>query len=320
MRTAARLGATVVGLAAVLGAGWGVGTLVGPVGAPAAAQEHAGDEGHPDPSAVAAGPTATADAAPPGGLQVSDRGYTLDLVADELPAGTSPLAFRILGPDGAPVTDYEVDHDEDLHLVAVRRDLTGYQHVHPELGADGTWTTPLELTPGSWRVFADTTPAALGEDLTLGADLAVAGDLRPQPLPAPSPTAEVDGYTVVLTGGLDPGRESGLTLSVSRGGVPVTDLQPHLGAYGHLVALRAGDLGYLHVHPVGDPADPATAPGPHVEFAATAPSAGDYRLFLDFQHGDVVRTAEFTVHAGSGPAADAPAAAEPDAGHGHGDD
>ncbi|MBM7808405.1 hypothetical protein JOD57_004242 [Geodermatophilus bullaregiensis] len=316
MRTAARLGATVVGLAAVLGAGWGVGTLVGPVGAPAAAQEHAADEGHPDPS-----PAATADAAPPGGLQVSDRGYTLDLVADELPAGTSPLAFRILGPDGAPVTDYEVDHDEDLHLVAVRRDLTGYQHVHPERGADGTWTTPLELTPGSWRVFADTTPAALGADLTLGADLAVAGDLRPQPLPGPSPTAEVDGYTVVLTGGLVPGRESGLTFSVSRGGVPVTDLQPHLGAYGHLVALRAGDLGYLHVHPVGDPADPATAPGPHVEFAATAPSAGDYRLFLDLRHGDVVRTAEFTVHAGSGPAADTPAAAEPDAaGHGHGDD
>ena len=29
----------------------------------------------------------------------------------------------------------------------------------------------------------------------------------------------------------------------------MTDLQPYLGAYGHLVALRDGDLAYLHVHP-----------------------------------------------------------------------
>ena len=40
-----------------------------------------------------------------------------------------------------------------------------------------------------------------------------------------------------------------LTLTVTKDGQPVTDLQPYLGAYGHLVALRAGDLAYLHVHP-----------------------------------------------------------------------
>ena len=61
------------------------------------------------------------------------------------------------------------------------------------------------------------------------------------------------------------------------------------------MVLRTGDLGYLHVHPLGEPDDPAVASGPHVEFAATAPSAGTYRLFLDFAHGDVVRTAAFTV-------------------------
>jgi hypothetical protein len=95
-----------------------------------------------------------------------------------------------------------------------------------------------------------------------------------------------------------PGQESELTLSVSRDGQPVTDLQPYLAAYGHLVALRDGDLAYLHVHPAGEPGDGTTAPGPDITFYATAPSAGDYRLFLDFQHGDVVRTAEFTVRAG----------------------
>jgi len=75
----------------------------------------------------------------------------------------------------------------------------------------------------------------------------------------------------------------------------VTDLQPYLSAYGHLVVLRDGDLAYLHVHPTGEPGDGATRPGPDVRFRTTAPSTGTYRLFLDFRHGDVVRTAEFTL-------------------------
>lgn len=94
-----------------------------------------------------------------------------------------------------------------------------------------------------------------------------------------------------------PDRSSELTLTVSRDGVPVTDLQPYLAAYGHLVALRAGDLAYLHVHPAGAPGDGVTPAGPGITFAATAPSAGEYRLFLDFKHAGVVRTAEFTVTA-----------------------
>jgi hypothetical protein len=89
------------------------------------------------------------------------------------------------------------------------------------------------------------------------------------------------------------------------------------------VALRDGDLAYLHVHPAGEPGDGTTEPGPDVTFYATAPSAGDYRLFLDFQHDGVVRTAEFTARAGE-PAVGAAAAPTDQAdehasdGHGHG--
>ncbi len=56
-----------------------------------------------------------------------------------------------------------------------------------------------------------------------------------------------------------------------------------------------GDLAYLHVHPDGEPGDGATKPGPAITFFAEVPSAGSYRLYLDFKHGGVVRTAEFTV-------------------------
>jgi hypothetical protein len=288
VRTPVRLAVVATGLGAVFAAAVGVGAAVGPVGAP---------EAHP----AAAAPAPAAHAG---------TGYVLDVLEEQPAAGTTTVAFRVLGPDGAAVTAYTPDHGEDLHLVAVRADLSGYQHVHPDLGADGTWRAPLMLTPGGWHLVADTTPATAGEDLALTADLQVAGEYDPRPLPEPSEVTEVDGYTVVLTGELAPGAESELTFSVSRDGRPVTDLQPYLGAYGHLVALRDGDLEYLHVHPVEDE-HVAPAPGPHVGFAATAPSAGTYRLFLDFRHGDAVHTAAFTVQA-TGTAADEPAA------HGHG--
>lgn len=303
MNTPAKLAAFGAGLVAVFGAATGLGAVVGPVGPAAADSSAAGhDMASGDEAAHGADAAHGTDAAaqPPGGLAVSEDGYTLALDRPDLPAGDDvPFAFRILGPDGSAVTDYAVRHDQDLHLIAVRRDLAGYQHVHPELGADGVWRVPLDLSPGSWRVFADFAAGADDEDRTLGADLQVAGDYAPGPLPEPSRTAEVDGYEVTLDGDLVAGEESELTLSVRRDGVPVTDLQPYLAAYGHLVALRTGDLAYLHVHPTGEPGDGVTPAGPGITFATTTPSPGSYRLFLDFRHGDVVRTAAFTVTVGT---------------------
>ncbi len=173
---------------------------------------------------------------------------------------------------------------------------------------------------GGYRVFADFKPQG-GEALTLGADLAASGAYEPAELPERNTTARADGYEVELDGNLTPGKASDLTLTVTRDGKPARDLQPCLGAYGHLVALRSGDLAYLHVHPNGEPGDGKTQPGPEVSFSATAPSAGANRPFLDFQHEGKVRTAAFTVHAGGVvDEAEQPSQAEPaeeEVGHAH---
>ena len=302
MNTATKLAAYALGLVVAFGAAAAAGAVVGPVGFVAHGGDHAesghggsaGSDTHSDHGGAA-------DDDSPGGLMISEHGYTLALGRGTLPAGASTsVTFQVLDADGHPVIDYEQTHDKDLHFIAVRRDMTGFQHVHPELAADGTWRTTLSLTPGDWRVFADFAPAGHGEAMTLGADVAVPGEYEPRPLPQPAGTSEVDGYTVTLEGGLVPGAESKLTLSVTRDGRPVTDLQPYLAAYGHLVALRDGDLAYLHVHPAGHPGDGITQPGPDITFHATAPSPGSYRLFLDFKHDGVVRTAEITVAAGGG--------------------
>lgn len=84
------------------------------------------------------------------------------------------------------------------------------------------------------------------------------------------------------------------------------------------MALRATDLGYLHVHPDGHPGDGITPPGPGIDFSVTTPSADDYRLFLDFRHDGVVRTAEFTLTAGPAPSPDTTTGTAPTPdGHGH---
>lgn len=234
----------------------------------------------------------------PGGLMTSQDGYTLALTDSRADAGRSvPVSFTITGPDGAPVTSYDVQHEKRLHLIAVRRDFSGFQHVHPTLDGDGTWSTDLALSPGTWRLFADF-KATGAEALTLGTDLAVDGAYQAAPPAQDSRTATVDGFQVTLDGDLSAGADAKLTLSVSKEGRPVTDLQPYLGAYGHLVALRSGDLAYLHVHPDGEPGDGTTRPGPDVVFHTAVPSAGTYHLYLDFQHDGVVRTAAFTVTAG----------------------
>jgi hypothetical protein len=65
-------------------------------------------------------------------------------------------------------------------------------------------------------------------------------------------------------------------------------LEPYLGAYGHLVVVRQGDVGYVHVHP-----EPQLVDG-QVKFWLTAPSPGTFRMFFDFQVGGAVHTAAWT--------------------------
>lgn len=295
MRTGTKIVAFVVVLAAVFVAALGLGRVVGPVGQQPVASAH-DTPGHGADDDMGADPPAEIDPARiPGGLMVSQNGFTFDLAETTVPPGeAAPVSFTIDGPDGDPVTDYVVAHDKRLHLIAVRRDFTGFQHVHPVMDAGGVWTAAVDLTAGQWRLFADFN--ATGADpLTLGADLAVTGPPAPTAVADDARVATVDDYTVTLTGDLVPGTEAELGLRVARDGEPVTDLEPYLGSYGHLVALRAGDLAYLHVHPEGAPVDGQTEPGPDVVFFAEVPSVGTYHLYLDFKHRGVVRTAAFTV-------------------------
>jgi hypothetical protein len=283
--------AAVFGTAVLVGDALGGGDRVGHSVQPASSSHSGQDAGHGEEQKMASGAGHETQAQDPvRGLAVSEGGLKLELEQAELSRGReSELRFRIVGQDGQPVRDFEVEHDKRMHLIVARRDLTGFQHLHPRLGRDGEWSTQVALgEAGSYRVFADFKRG--GESQTLASDVAVDGQADFRSLPPPKNTADTgDGYRVRLDAGRPvAGKETELGFSVTRGGRPV-QVEDYLGAKGHLVALREGDMAYLHVHPV------ESAPGAEaIRFATEFPSAGRFRLFLQFKHEGEVHTAAFT--------------------------
>ena len=249
-------------LIVVLFAGYGLGRLnngttpapAAPAATTPATSATVVDESQPHTHGAAAPvPGAATAGAAIGGLSLSSAGLTLTPAATTFEAGRKQrLDFTIHGPGGAPVTTYAVVHDKPLHLVIVRRDLTGFQHLHPVMAPDGTWSVDLTLAePGSYRMVADFTALVGGSQVatTLGSDLTVAGDYSPVTLPDPVRAATTQGYTLAYEG--TPGTESTqpLLLTVTDAAGKPAKLEPYLGAFGHLVVMRRGDLAYVHVHP-----------------------------------------------------------------------
>ena len=299
MSVAARLSGFAAALVAVFAVALFAGGVIEPdaVGDETGGAPHASD---PHGAAPAAGKPAHADEGhaaasapqPVRGLSVADDGLALDLVDRAAPQGRATrIAFRITVRGGVAVTKFDVAHEKRMHLIVVRRDGRGFQHLHPTMTAEGYWSTAIKLElAGVYRVFADFTTD--GTARTLAADLTVDGAARYRTFPESAPLAPAgSGYQVRLdTDPVRAGRPAELRFAVIKAGRSVKT-QPYLGAGGHLVALRDGDLAYLHTHPSSHNEGEG---GSGVTFESTFPSAGEYRLYFQFKHGNRVRTAEFT--------------------------
>jgi hypothetical protein len=273
-------------LAALFGVGLAAGQLIDPEAPGGDAEAHSS----PDDMSKMDGGGHGGTADPLRGLAVAANGLRVIVDDSELERGrTEQLRYRIVDDHGETVRDFDVEATKRMHLIVARRDMTGFQHVHPEQRPDGSWTIPLRLDePGSYRLFADFSHD--GKMTTLASELRVDGpaDLRPLPGPESLATSDLGDAVRIDAPDVHAGEEVDLSFTISRGGRPV-NVEPYLGAGGHLVALREGDLAYLHVHPITK----ADSPGP-VKFGATFPSPGRYRLFLQFQDAGRVHTVAFT--------------------------
>jgi len=298
MNAAGRLEAYGAGLVVAFGGAFAVSNAVVPGSAVHAWQQESQAPGHGTHRPDAAAPELP-------GLSLSQNGYLLSEVSAPGAVDVDGvLRFRIHTASGTPLTTFATTHDRDLHLIVVRADGSQFRHVHPTLdAATGTWSIPWRWrAAGTYRVFTDFQPAdaPAAPKLTLTRSVEVAGAFTPVDPGIARTVDQVAGYTVTLAGDLVAGATRNLAATVSRNGTPVTNLQPYLGAFGHLVALRGGDLAYLHVHPEGSEPTPGQTGGPTISFAAEAPTPGKYLLYLDFQIDGTVRTATFVVDAQSG--------------------
>jgi hypothetical protein len=299
MNTATRLASFALGLAVIGGAAAAVGSAtdatppfqdclrVATTGEDSAmAGESMTTAGQPESGASMAPIVKGAD-----GTRSQAGGLTLDPQSSTLPAGQRlTWRFRVTDCNGDAVRTFTRDQTKLIHLIVVRSDLTGYQHLHPALAPDGTFSVATTLRePGRYRAMADFTTG--GRRYVLGTTLTAPGAATAVRLQSPATVARADGYDVSLTrpATLTAGEEATLRFAVTRNGRPVTGLQPYLGAYGHLVALHAPGLEYSHVHPAEENLAAGT-----ITFDAELAKAGPYRLFVQFRAAGRVHTAAFT--------------------------
>ncbi|MFC4070166.1 hypothetical protein [Actinoplanes subglobosus] len=219
----------------------------------------------------------------------------------ELPTGRGPgtVSLRVTGP-GGPVTDFQKIHTKPMHMYVLRDDLSGYQHLHPDV-VNGTWTAPVTIDDGgAYRVYIEFVPFGRpeGADPTvLGVPFVIAGDTSMVPVPAPEAEAHAGDYLVRRLDGtadLTSGTQTALQFQVLRDGRPAT-LEPYLGAYAHLSNFEVRTQGLKHLHPIPTSATGAAPPDGVLAFHAAFAERGDKRLFLQFRAGGEVHEVAFTV-------------------------
>lgn len=199
----------------------------------------------------------------------------------------------------ATIRRFDLVHERVFHLFVISQDLEYFTHIHPTLHDDGSLDVGIELPrPGVYQMIADFLPAG-GSPQLLQKSIVTAGYTGPlyaTPVLARDVADKVAGGTRVKLTMPDPiaGREQLVTFDLedAASGEPVSDLEPYLGAAGHLLLVSADLMIATHSHPVAEISKPG---GPTVVFQMLFPRAGDYRMWAQFQRHGQVLTSSFTV-------------------------
>ena len=203
-------------------------------------------------------------------------------------------------PDtGERVARFIEVHERQLHLFIISRDLTRFAHVHPQRREDGTFELRHDMAAGEYMLIADFLPADGTAQLVQRAVVTpgYAGPLfaaAALPTPSASPQEQVAGGLRIRleSDALRPRRESFVRFLISEAdsGLPVTDLEPYLGAAGHMLIVSSDLSSAIHGHPEG-----TRTSGQIVTFGSVFPAPGVYKLWVQFQRRGQVVTTSFVV-------------------------
>ena len=222
--------------------------------------------------------------------------YRVEIVDPPQRSGLDDLRLRIVeGKSGGTVRAFDVAHTKTFHLMIVRKDLGWFVHEHPVAHPDGTFTIRQRFPwGGEYLVFADVAPKGKGSQV-LGTSFRLKGPKAPATPLAPSRTADVGGIDATLSSGEIPvGRTVPLQFVLRDAkGKPIRDLQPYLGARGHLMIVHQDGGTFVHSHPADAPAPPGV-----VEFNARFPRRGLYKAWAQFSRAGRVVTLPFVFRVG----------------------
>ena len=197
-----------------------------------------------------------------------------------------------------------------MHLVLIDDTGTAFIHSHPGSSTPGRFMIPLTLSrPGIYAAYIEIERQDSGTQL-IERTIEVQGQPTTPGVKAAGLGERVIGdLTIDVTSSLQPlvaGRQTTLTLSISQGGKPVTDIEPWLGMSGHLIARSADHAIYGHIHAAGVMAATTTSAalvtppsyGPNIQFIYTFSKPGAYQLWAQFQHAGQVITVPIEVEVG----------------------
>ncbi len=205
---------------------------------------------------------------------------------------------------GAPIgpNELEVAHTKKLHLLIIDESLTDYQHIHPVPGAKpGEWT--FNFAPKfarTYRVWSDTKRNGADQEYVF-ADLPAGAEKAPAPDAKPVVVAEINDLKFALSFDGPVKAGEGVMGSVAvvnaKTGKPFAQLQPIMGAFGHVVAFSRDWGSIEHVHPLGDePTKDADRSGPVIGFHMEPQNAGVLKIFVQILGSGKETIVPFTVN------------------------
>ncbi|GIQ70801.1 hypothetical protein [Xylanibacillus composti] len=207
------------------------------------------------------------------------------------------IHIRIQDEEGEPIQDFDISHEKLMHLIVVSKDLSYFDHIHPAYNGNGTFSTTTSFPAGGeYKLIADYVPTG-GSPTTRTEWIEVKGTpAEAVPLVRDREHAKTaDGVMVTLVNGHPiSGSDFELVFQLADAETkePVADLEPYLGAVGHVVILSEDTEEYLHVHPIDE-----LASGPEARFATSFPEAGMYKVWAQFQRQGKVITVAYVVEA-----------------------
>jgi YHS domain-containing protein len=226
--------------------------------------------------------------------------YTVELLdLPKTPKAGEPIRLKIAIEDtktGERVKSFDVSHTKLLHLMLVSKDLGWFVHEHPQPQPDGTftidWTFPAG---GDYLVFADVAPKDKGAQV-LSTPLHLNGpaptwSAKLTPTKGPSRDGTIVADFVPIEKPIPIGKSTELSFKLrdAQTGRPVTDLEPYLGAQGHLMIVHQDGGTFVHSHP----AEEVRAQNGEVRFNARFPRAGLYKAWAQFQRAGKISTVSF---------------------------